>query len=65
MIRSKTTNQDKFLLDRVIFQDWVNETFVPEVRRRMDRMNYHGCPYLMLDNCFAHAGEEFEPPRDS
>jgi hypothetical protein len=53
-------HQDKSFVDREIFQDWLKDTFVPEVRARRDRMEYAGPAYLILDNCSAHTGEEFE-----
>jgi hypothetical protein len=44
----------------IYHQDRFKDTFILEVRLPRARTNYHGLTYLILDNCSAYAGEEFE-----
>jgi hypothetical protein len=49
-------HQPKGYIDRSIFEDWLRDTFVPEVVRRRERFCYSGPAFLLLDNCTAHSG---------
>jgi hypothetical protein len=52
------STQGKSFVDRDIYQDWFQDTFLPEVRRRRERWQYQGPVFLVLDNCTAQRGGE-------
>jgi hypothetical protein len=53
-------SQSKAYIDLDIFDDWFKDTFIPEVNVRRERFGYPGPAYLILDNCSAHRGSEFD-----
>jgi hypothetical protein len=52
--------QRKSFIDRDISQDWLQDTFLPEIRRRRERWQYHGPVFLLLDNFTAHRGVDVD-----
>jgi hypothetical protein len=42
-----------------IFDSWMDETFLPELRRRREAFQYAGLAVLMLDNCSFHMAHRF------
>jgi hypothetical protein len=53
-------SQSKRHIDRSIFLAWLNEIFLPEVRRRREGDNYTGWTVIIMDNCTAHTGDEID-----
>jgi hypothetical protein len=53
-------SQSKAYIDLDIFDDWFKDTFIPELVARRERFSYQGPAFLILDNCSAHRGAEFE-----
>jgi hypothetical protein len=53
-------SQGKGYVDQDIFEDWTKDTLVPELQRRTAAMGCPGPAILILDNCSAHKGLEFE-----
>jgi hypothetical protein len=53
-------SQAKSFITGDIFDDWIKDTFVPELLQRRARYSYHGPAFLILDNCTSHAGEYFD-----
>jgi hypothetical protein len=52
-------NQRNGYIDIEIFNDWVRDTFVPEIVARRERYQYQGPAFLLLDNCPSHHGRPF------
>jgi hypothetical protein len=42
-----------------IFDSWLEETFIPELRRRREAFGYLGPAVILLDNCSCHATQRF------
>jgi hypothetical protein len=55
----KIVDQRHGFVDREIFQEWVVEMFLPEVRRRREETGSEGPAVLILDGCTAHDGDVF------
>jgi hypothetical protein len=53
-------DQPKGFIDTDIFEDWIKDTFVPEVERRRTALNCNDVAYLILDNCSSHKGANFQ-----
>jgi hypothetical protein len=53
-------SQSKSFVDRDIFLDWFQDTFVAEVNKRRTQYDYNGPAFLIMDNCTAHSGPTFE-----
>jgi hypothetical protein len=51
--------QRKGYIDKDIFEEWFQETFVAEIVQRRAKHEYGGPAYLIMDNCSAHSGERF------
>jgi hypothetical protein len=52
-------SQPNGFINTPIFDSWVQETFLPELRRRREVFDYEGPALLLMDNCTAHQSPEF------
>jgi hypothetical protein len=70
--------QESAFIDRELFDLWMEDVFVPEVRKKRESLHYAGPCLLLLDNCTAHDSDycydialdenislEFIPPHSS
>jgi hypothetical protein len=55
----KSDDQPQAYLDDDIFTDCFRDTLIPEIQARCVKDNYHGPAFLVMDNCTAHADDEF------
>jgi hypothetical protein len=53
-------SQRNSFIDKDIFLDWFQDTFLRELKLRRKRWNYHGLAYLIMDGCSAHQGPSFD-----
>jgi hypothetical protein len=53
-------SQKNAYIDLEIFDDWFRDTFIPDLLARRDRFSDHGPAYLIMNNCPAHRGAEFD-----
>jgi hypothetical protein len=51
--------QKKGFIDQNIFEDWVADVLIPELRHRRELHQYHGPSIIILDNCSSHHGAAF------
>jgi hypothetical protein len=42
-----------------MFNNWVKDTFVPELIDRRRKWSYDGPAFFILDNCPVHRGDDF------
>jgi hypothetical protein len=47
------------LIEMEMFNNWVKDTFVPELIDRRRKWSYDGPAFLILDNCSAKSGDDF------
>jgi hypothetical protein len=52
-------DQSNGYIDLEIFNDWMRDTFVPELLARRERYQYQGPVFLIMDNCPTHHGHIF------
>jgi hypothetical protein len=50
---------NKGYLDLQFFNDWITDTFVPDLIARRQKWSYRGLTFLTLDNCPVHHGQAF------
>jgi hypothetical protein len=53
-------SETKAYIDRDSFGDWFRDTFIPVLAARREQYRFFGRAILILDNCSAHRGPEFE-----
>jgi hypothetical protein len=53
-------SQEHSFIEADIFDDWFSDTFVPEIQKRRSNFGYRGLAILIMDNCTAHKGPNFE-----
>ena len=51
-------SQKRFWVDMVIFNDWFQNHFVPNVKSKLTELGLEPNAMLLLDNCSAHPSEE-------
>jgi hypothetical protein len=57
--------QKKSDIDHSIVYDWFEDTFLPELVVRRTQYDYHGSAFLIMDNCTAHTGDDFQAMCDA
>jgi hypothetical protein len=53
-------SQTHSFIDIEIFNDWFRDSFIPELVARRQRFLYTGPAFLIVDNCTAHRGQDFD-----
>jgi hypothetical protein len=52
-------SQENGYVATLIFADWMQRIFIPELMKRRGAYSYHGPAFLILDNCSVHTKADF------